>query len=231
MRLLPILLLMFFSLAYGQQVNPNKLLPCPQVDESASFDVAVGGRTGSWTNCWGSYRFELDASHQGDVLEGEWLDGLLHGQGTHTSANNGKYAGEFREGKFHGKGTYAYTGGDKYVGEFKKGTRHGRGTYTFAQGHRYKGEWLDGKPHGYGELTYADDRNSLKGIFKNGEFYLGEMLRFPYFDERATNSDREERLKEQLRSLEEEKRRRHDEKQRIEEEIRQLEKRLSELAN
>ena len=40
-------------------------------------------RFAKWSNCWGRYKIELDAKHKGDVLEGEWLSGRLHGQGTY----------------------------------------------------------------------------------------------------------------------------------------------------
>jgi len=41
-------------------------------------------RFAKWTNCWGRYKVELDATFKGDVFEGEWLNGWPHGQGTHT---------------------------------------------------------------------------------------------------------------------------------------------------
>jgi len=101
--------------AYGQELNnPNKLAPCPKIDVSATYDVGVGGRTGKWTNCWGRYTVELSATHKGDVLEGEWLNGKLNGQGTYFYLADNQFKG------------------DKYVGEFKDGNMHGQGTYTWA---------------------------------------------------------------------------------------------------
>jgi hypothetical protein len=75
----PILRLIFVTgvfalvcgIANGQQVNPNKLPPCPGIDRSASYDVGVGGRTGKWTNCWGRCRVDVSKDHKGDVFEGD----------------------------------------------------------------------------------------------------------------------------------------------------------------
>lgn len=58
------------SAAYGQQVNPNNLPPCPIPDMSKKNDLE---RFAKWTKCWGRYKLELDATHKGEVLEGEWL--------------------------------------------------------------------------------------------------------------------------------------------------------------
>jgi len=94
-----------------------------------------------WTKCWGRYRVELDATHKGVVLEGEWLNGSLHGQGTYTFATGNKYVGEFKDDKVHGQGTYTHASGAKYVGEYKDGKRYGQGIYTHADGGREEGIW------------------------------------------------------------------------------------------
>jgi len=113
------------STAYGQQVNPNGLPPCPKPDMSKKTDIE---RFAKWTNCWGRYKVELTASHKGDVLEGEWMNGNLHGQGTYyfladNQFKGDKYVGEYKDGKWHGQGTATFARGNKYVGEFKDGTR------------------------------------------------------------------------------------------------------------
>jgi len=106
----------FSSIAYAQQVNPNNLPPCPKLDYSKTSDLGAGGRTEKWTNCWGRYRVEIDATWRGDVLEGEWLNGLLHGQARYYFLSDNEFKG------------------DKYVGEYKYGTKHGQGTYSHANG-------------------------------------------------------------------------------------------------
>jgi len=155
------------STAYGQQVNPNGLPPCPKPDMSKRTDWE---RFAKWTKCWGRYKIELDAIYKGDVLEGEWLNGRLHGEGTHTFANGEKYVGEFTYGKFQGEGTYTYPNGIKYVGGYKDGKRHGQGTLTSPNGVKYVGDYKDGKEHGQGEFT-ATNGDKYVGEHKDGKWH------------------------------------------------------------
>ena len=104
------------------------------VDYSKNTHIGAGGRTEKWHNCWGRYKAELNDAYKGDVLEGEWRNGELSGQGTYTFADGKKYVGEYKDGKYHGQGTYTFADGDKYVGEFKDGGRNGQGTLTYASG-------------------------------------------------------------------------------------------------
>ena len=162
------------SLANAQETNPNKLLPCPKPDYSKNSDVGIGGKTEKWTNCWGRYTVEVVTTHKGDVLEGEWLNGFLHGQGTYyylanTQFKGDKYVGEFKDGRKHGQGTYYYLAntqfkGNKYVGEFKDDKYHGQGTFTWANGDKYVGEFKDSNKNGQGTFTWA-----------NGDKYVGEF--------------------------------------------------------
>jgi hypothetical protein len=160
-----------FGSAYAQQVNPNGLPPCPNPDYSKNTDVE---RFAKWTNCWGRYRAELAEGNKGDVLEGEWKNGRLNGQGTYTFANGDRYQGEFEDGKMHGQGTYYHLAdnqskGDRYQGAFKYNKYHGQGTYTYANGDRYQGELKDGKKHGNGTF-YHTAEDQWKGYVYFGEF-------------------------------------------------------------
>ncbi len=156
----------FCGYAFAQQVNPNKLPPCPKPDHSKKTDAE---RFAKWTNCWGRYRVELDTANRGDVLEGEWLNGLLHGRGTYIHANGEKYIGEFQDGKYHGRGTYTYANGDKYLGEFKYDKRYGQGTYTHANGDQYVGKFKD-KREGLGTYTRTNG-DKYVGEYKDGKFH------------------------------------------------------------
>jgi hypothetical protein len=139
---------------------------CPQLDYSKAYDLGIGGKTEKWTNCSG--RFD----NKGEVLEGEWLNGLLHGRGTYIFSNGDKYVGEFKEGKKHGRGIFYHLEddqwkGDKYVGDYKDDKRSGQGTYTYAGGDKYVGEYRDGRPNGQGTYTHAGG-NKYVGEFKDG---------------------------------------------------------------
>ncbi len=176
MRLFFILLSIVTSAVWGQDFNnPNNLPRCPKPDLAKGYDVGVSGRTGAWNNCWGRYKVEFSESHIGDVLEGEWRNGSLHGMGMYyckaeTPFKGDKYVGEFKEGSFHGRGTYAMASGNKYVGEWKDSKYHGQGTYTYANGEKYVGEFKDGKEHGLGTHTFADGREYF-GEYKDGKWH------------------------------------------------------------
>ena len=180
------------SLAYPQSNNPNKLPPCPKPDYLKKSDVGMEGRTEKWTNCWGRYKVEFSKTSKGDVLEGEWLNGVLHGQATYNYANGDKYVGAFKDGSSHGQGTHTHASGakyvgewkndkqdghgtfisatgDKYVGEFKQGTFNGQGTYIHASGEKYVGEWKNDKQNGYGTFTSVSG-DKYAGDFVDGKY-------------------------------------------------------------
>ena len=164
--------------AYGQ----NNLPPCPKVDYSIKTDPE---RHAKWHNCWGRYKVEFAKGFIGDLLEGEWRNGTLNGQGTFTFANGEKHVGEYKDGKRNGQGTYTWVNGQKNVGEYKDGEYHGQGAFTFANGERYVGEWKDGKRNGQGTTTWAngekhvgeykDDKMNGQGTytFPTGDKYVG----------------------------------------------------------
>ena len=49
-------------------------------------------------------------------------------------ANGNFYEGEWNNGIIHGQGKMTYAKGDVYEGEWKDGKRHGQGKYTFGKG-------------------------------------------------------------------------------------------------
>jgi len=235
------------DLAIKQQANPNNLRPCPKPDYSKSHDVGLGGRTEKWSNCWGRYRVEFSKDHKGDVFEGEWLNGLLHGLGTYYyQANNqfkgDKYFGENINGKMHGQGTYTHSNGNKYVGKHKDGMRHGQGTFSFSNGDKYVGEFKENKRHGLGSFFYADgtkfygeykndfangrgiatfnDGRRQEGIWENNNFIREAKVNLPAPNANiAANTDRAD-LDRERQQLAEERRRLEEDKQQREQQKR-----------
>ena len=102
----------------------------------------------------------------GSVYEGEFLDGMKHGRGTHRFARQESvaaggdmydgdmydgemYDGEWRDDQMDGRGTYTYAdNGGEYEGDFKNGSWEGHGTYKHASGSVYVGEWKGSKKDG-----------------------------------------------------------------------------------
>lgn len=66
----------------------------------------------------------------GDMYDGELLDGKPHGVGVFHSPGL-KYEGEWKNGLKHGKGVLKYHNGDQLVGEWKEGKKIGQGQYAF----------------------------------------------------------------------------------------------------
>ncbi len=86
----------------------------------------------------------------GDMYEGQIINGMMHGMGIYTSANGDKYTGQFKYGKADGQGKMVYSNGDTYSGEFHQDAMHGKGQYIYANGDRYIGQFMNDLPHGEG---------------------------------------------------------------------------------
>ena len=133
----------------------------------------------------------------GDVYEGEWKNGYMHGKGTYIWCDGDRYEGDFKDGYRSGKGKYVWGPssefkGDVYEGDFLKGDRTGIGTYTWGNeskyaGDKYEGAFYCGTKFGKGVYTFAsgaiydgsfvDDEITGKGIYiyKDGSSYSGEV--------------------------------------------------------
>ena len=96
--------------------------------------------------------------------EGEFREGLKHGQGTYTWENGDRYEGQFAEDRPEGKGLYRFANGDTYEGEVKGGVISGRGVYTTKAGDVFEGSFAEGRPHGVGIYRFA-----------SGDRYEGQM--------------------------------------------------------
>ncbi len=96
--------------------------------------------------------------------EGEFSDGLKHGEGTYAWENGDRYQGHFANDRPDGRGRYQFSNGDAYEGEVKMGVIVGRGSYVAKNGDVFDGSFSNGKPHGVGIYRYA-----------SGDRYEGEM--------------------------------------------------------
>jgi hypothetical protein len=96
--------------------------------------------------------------------QGEFLEGLKHGNGTYVWDNGDRYDGAFAQDRPDGRGKYHFANGDSYEGEVKAGVIAGRGTYMTKGGDVFEGAFSSGKPHGVGVYRFA-----------NGDRYEGEM--------------------------------------------------------
>jgi hypothetical protein len=99
--------------------------------------------------------------------EGNFKDGLPHGQGTKKWSSGDCYEGEWRNGARHGTGKATYTSGAQYSGDFEDGLFQGKGRFTWQDGTYYEGEWSSGREHGHG-LKQWPDAESYRGGWRSG---------------------------------------------------------------
>ena len=139
----------------------------------------------------------------GDIYVGEWKDGVRHGRGQFRLARSGAtIEGDFINGLIHGEARVDFPGKSTFIGEFDKGERvrgtitwhaenscyqgdwrgehmHGLGLMWYANGDFYYGRWVQSKRCGEGNLNYADgaefsgqfadDKRHGEGILKTHE--------------------------------------------------------------
>jgi hypothetical protein len=109
------------------------------------------------------------------VYEGEFLDGVFHGQGR-VQAPGYAYEGAFALGMKSGRGKEVFDTGEQYEGEFVRNERSGQGLLRIADPNgalTYEGTFKKGMFAGQGTLTIGEQ--SFKGEFKQGEFIRGVM--------------------------------------------------------
>ncbi len=83
-------------------------------------------------------------------------------------SQHGKYEGEFHNGVLHGNATFNYYSGDVYIGEYVEGRIEGQGSYYMENGDKYEGTFRDYSFDGVGKYTYSDGRVE-EGIWENSQ--------------------------------------------------------------
>lgn len=96
------------------------------------------------TGCW------VADPYINGQYKGQCKNGKANGRG--SSVGIDAYEGEFVDGVIHGQGTYIWKDGDRFVGNFQGGKPHGRGMMIYRDGARESGLWE------YGQLAQPDGR-------------------------------------------------------------------------
>ncbi|MCZ4263453.1 2-isopropylmalate synthase, partial [Limimaricola sp. G21655-S1] len=78
------------------------------------------------------------------TYEGEWVAGVIEGEGKATYANGAIYEGSFKNAKNDGQGVMTSPEGYRYEGGWKDSLRHGEAKVTYADGSVYEGEFANG---------------------------------------------------------------------------------------
>eukprot|EP01012_Entosiphon_sulcatum_P025595 TRINITY_DN30939_c0_g1_i1.p1 TRINITY_DN30939_c0_g1~~TRINITY_DN30939_c0_g1_i1.p1 ORF type:complete len:198 (+),score=28.07 TRINITY_DN30939_c0_g1_i1:35-628(+) len=110
----------------------------------------------------------------GDVYDGTWQDGKMHGYGVYYFKRSGnQYTGEWANGKKEGHGKFYHADTkETWTGHWKNGQKHGKGQLIDPAGNKFDGEWVDGNIQGTGTYTYPSG-GTLTGFWKDGSM-LGE---------------------------------------------------------
>ena len=116
--------------------------------------------------------------NEGTCYDGEWVDGLKHGEGELDYGNGKVYTGQWSEDLKHGKGVMRYDNGDVYEGGWVRGMKEGSGRMDYkANNSFYVGDWAADQPNGKGEHVwkeigasnpYLQTFNRYVGDFKDG---------------------------------------------------------------
>jgi hypothetical protein len=105
---------------------------------------------------------------EGTYYVGYWEKGIKEKFGRYFYKNNFMfYEGDFVNGLKHGNGTQLMTDKSKYTGQFVADKRHGIGLFEWADGSSWKGPFVDGQFHGVGEYACPGDE-PFEAEYENG---------------------------------------------------------------
>ncbi|KXZ49080.1 hypothetical protein GPECTOR_23g164 [Gonium pectorale] len=130
-------------------------------------------------------RGKLSFTRSPAVYDGEWHDGLRHGQGVlyTNAARTSYYRGTWFNDTKHGPGVMKYDNGDVYDGMWECDKKKGLGTMRWeSTRQQYSGEWDNNVPNGAGLHVWFSEmgdtgvpshaqllmHNRYYGLFKNG---------------------------------------------------------------
>lgn len=93
--------------------------------------------------------------------DGEWKQGVRHGNGRQSFGTASYYEGEFLNGKRHGKGVMVYPSGNVYEGMWSNDAKCGHGTMTWMNANeKYTGMWLNNLQDGEGIYTWRRSKST-----------------------------------------------------------------------
>jgi hypothetical protein len=103
-----------------------------------------------------------------EEYEGDYLNGLSHGEGKALYSNGDTYQGQWFEGKKQGQGTQFYNYfASVYQGEWKNDEKHGFGVMKMGNGDEIQGQWENG--------TVSGDKVTI--LYANSCQYVGGVVR------------------------------------------------------
>jgi len=157
-------------------MNFRKLLITGCVSLMMSSAVMAAGEYVGERNAFNRFHGKgIYTYSNGNVYDGDWIDGRKSGQGSQTWENGDKYTGGWSNNREDGQGskTWGETG-DSYTGEWLQGKMSGTGTYKWANGDTYTGNFVEDIKQGKGVFVQASSGIKFEGTWKDdkrdGEF-------------------------------------------------------------
>lgn len=146
--------------------NMRKSEPLDAKKAESSQNVSNGSLECVSGNCVNGRGVAKDI--KGDLYNGEFKDGLYHGEGSIKFANGAEYIGTFRNGIVGGgDGVFTRKNGDQYIGHWENGRMNGIGSGIWVEGTKYIGFWKNNHFHGSGVLTVKGGLEYI-GNWENG---------------------------------------------------------------
>ncbi len=106
---------------------------------------------------------------------GEVVNNKANGEGMGYYRSGNVYIGTWNNNLKDGEsGIYYFLNGDRYEGDYSLDRREGYGTYFWASGDRYVGQWFNDKRNGFGVLYDSNNKEKMKGTWKNDELVSTE---------------------------------------------------------
>mmetsp|Transcript_9997 Transcript_9997/g.20678 ORF Transcript_9997/g.20678 Transcript_9997/m.20678 type:complete len:542 (-) Transcript_9997:140-1765(-) len=105
----------------------------------------------------------------GQQYVGHWKQNSRAGRGSHMWPDSKTVTGQWTHGHLNGRCFFQWPDGATYDGDTLNGKKHGRGVHTWTDGKIYKGQYEGGFEHGFGTLTEADGLCRYRGNFRYGQ--------------------------------------------------------------
>ena len=100
--------------------------------------------------------------HQQRFYEGQYEEGVAHGQGQSVSFDGSRYDGGWANGKHEGTGKKVYGNGSTYEGGWENNKEHGKGKITHFNGKVFECEWDRGTPLYIREEGHVDKLKDIE---------------------------------------------------------------------
>lgn len=108
-----------------------------------------------------------------DEYEGNFMSGLISGEGYYSWANGCSYKGSYSIGKMHGSGVYKWPDGTTYIGEYHNNIKHGQGRLEKSDGKTFEGSFVEGKLSDFSKSKTTDGEVELRNSKSNKYLSLG----------------------------------------------------------